>query len=419
MCSIGYIYKIENQINGHVYIGQTKYNCKIRWSSHRNEYKRKSSHNYNTYLYNAMRKYGIDAFDFSVIESCPDDQLNDREKYWIEQYDSFNNGYNMTIGGEGGTVTKETEEQICKYWKDGLAIWQIQSKTELCYNTIQRILNENMDTYTKEEAHRRGFANKEPDDKRKVLQYSLSGDLLNEYDSIRSASEAIKTKESNIYAACSGKTMSSQGYIWRYKSQDKPDAYTYVHGESCKVPVIQYDLYGERLGTFDSVTEAANSVNGHAHNISRVCRTKNGSVCGYQWRYDWDDPPGKLDNQFIGYPVVQYDLDGNYVASYKSIKEASQITGVKHKLINSCCVGREKLAGNYQWRRDTDPAPGPYHRKTNAKPVSQYDLDGNLISTYESARKAAAVLDIQPTQITACCKGKYKTCRGFQWRYAS
>lgn len=48
-----------------------------------------------------LEKYGSDNFEFVIIERCDKTQLNQREMYWIEQYDSFNNGYNKTIGGDG------------------------------------------------------------------------------------------------------------------------------------------------------------------------------------------------------------------------------------------------------------------------------------------------------------------------------
>ena len=55
-------------------------------------------------LHCAIRKYGIDSFDISCVESFDTDDINfifDKEIHWISTYDSFNNGYNCTIGGGG------------------------------------------------------------------------------------------------------------------------------------------------------------------------------------------------------------------------------------------------------------------------------------------------------------------------------
>ena len=94
------IYKITNLVNGKVYIGQSQ-NIKERWKDHRTDYKRGE-----VILYRAMRKYGIDNFSFEVIEECSVDELNEKEIYYIAEYNSYiyaenSNGYNMTIGGDG------------------------------------------------------------------------------------------------------------------------------------------------------------------------------------------------------------------------------------------------------------------------------------------------------------------------------
>ena len=95
------IYKITNKANGMCYIGQSV-NIEKRWRKHKSAYGNPNAHEYDYYLYRAMRKYGIDNFDFEVIEECSSDLLNDKEKYWIEKYDSYRNGYNQTAGGESG-----------------------------------------------------------------------------------------------------------------------------------------------------------------------------------------------------------------------------------------------------------------------------------------------------------------------------
>ena len=93
------IYKIENLINETPYIGQSVDIYK-RWA---NEKSSAYNNNYDCYDYplqRAFRKYGIDNFSFEIIEECRRDELNDKEQYWIECYDSFNNGYNQNAGGD-------------------------------------------------------------------------------------------------------------------------------------------------------------------------------------------------------------------------------------------------------------------------------------------------------------------------------
>lgn len=103
----GYIYKWENKINNKVYIGQTmnRYGYRERWSQHR--YQAENSIHNNNKFHNAIRKYGIDNFDKEVLECIEMDDkvelkkvLDKIEVEYIEKYDSFNNGYNSTLGGD-------------------------------------------------------------------------------------------------------------------------------------------------------------------------------------------------------------------------------------------------------------------------------------------------------------------------------
>lgn len=96
------IYKIENKINGNIYIGQSK-NIDKRIKHHfqcafNNSEKNKE---YDKALYRAIRKYGKENFEWSIIELCSKEELYEKEIYWIKKYDSFKNGYNETEGGEG------------------------------------------------------------------------------------------------------------------------------------------------------------------------------------------------------------------------------------------------------------------------------------------------------------------------------
>ena len=97
------IYKIENLVNGKVYIGQSV-DIYARWVDHKKESQPKGKLNYP--LYRAFRKYGVEHFSFEILEKCSEDELNDRERYFIEFYRSYikwenSNGYNQTLGGEG------------------------------------------------------------------------------------------------------------------------------------------------------------------------------------------------------------------------------------------------------------------------------------------------------------------------------
>lgn len=91
------IYCIENETNGRAYIGQSS-DIKKRWTQHKSDL-RAGRHD-NKHLQRAWDKYGEDCFLFSIVEECPVEMLDDAEILWIEYFEAYSHGYNMTTGGD-------------------------------------------------------------------------------------------------------------------------------------------------------------------------------------------------------------------------------------------------------------------------------------------------------------------------------
>lgn len=93
------VYVITNKVNGKKYVGVTRVSLQSRLSSH---FKKRTKEQCRTKFNYAVLKYGVSNFDVSVIETdVPMDQIEDRERYYIQLYDSYNHGYNSTQGGNG------------------------------------------------------------------------------------------------------------------------------------------------------------------------------------------------------------------------------------------------------------------------------------------------------------------------------
>ena len=108
--SITCIYLIKNKINNKIYIGQAV-NYDRRIKEHQRRYTDETAKSQKSYLYRAMRKYGIENFDFSVLQECSIGELDNLEQFYIAKYDSLNNGYNMTIGGQNDQPNKKLNEE--------------------------------------------------------------------------------------------------------------------------------------------------------------------------------------------------------------------------------------------------------------------------------------------------------------------
>lgn len=102
-----HIYIFKNTINNKIYVGQSKH-----------PHKRKHEHLMSARcgvagkLYWAIRKHGEDNFIFEVIEECEDEITNQREECWISHYDAFENGYNLTSGGDHYKLADEVKCKI-------------------------------------------------------------------------------------------------------------------------------------------------------------------------------------------------------------------------------------------------------------------------------------------------------------------
>lgn len=124
------------------------------------------------YVLRAINKHGADNFKFRVIEECTDDNINERETYWINKLDSCGkNGYNITLGGEG---VKKPQ----KYWAN-----HPHSKPISCY--------------------------------------TLEGEWVRDYDSVGLAADDVGNgkKRSPINFCIKGKTFQAFGYRWALKGE--------------------------------------------------------------------------------------------------------------------------------------------------------------------------------------------------------
>lgn len=140
------IYKITNLVNGKCYIGQST-NIKKRWVAHRSDAFNEKSEAYHYPLYRAMRKYGIEKFSFEVLEECSSELLDEKEVFFIKQYNAYGDGgYNQDEGGgnaiHGNKLTKDQIIEIHVLLKDRkLTMREIAEQYDVHYNTIKTINN--------------------------------------------------------------------------------------------------------------------------------------------------------------------------------------------------------------------------------------------------------------------------------------
>lgn len=118
----GKIYKITNKINGKIYVGQTTKSLNERFQKHCWGTTQNDKYHLNMAIKKAIKKYGKENFAIELIEEVEPDKLDEREVYWISFYNSYNDGYNCTKGGQNGatrscslTWSQENEVIEAKY----------------------------------------------------------------------------------------------------------------------------------------------------------------------------------------------------------------------------------------------------------------------------------------------------------------
>lgn len=275
---MGCIYRIYRIADGRSYIGQTIFSAAFRFKQHVYSAFEEKSAAYNQHIKRAIRKYGKEAFAVETLETCDDYLLDEREKYWIEYFDSVKTGYNMTYGGEGKV---EYDSQILlSEWQRGMNITEISNITGICGECISKHLKKM--GVTSSEIKSRRYMSSSKKRAKPVYQYDLDGRYVGEYESVRKAMKAVGS--ATIYNVID-KRRKAAGYMWSYSKADFIDPFYTLQ----KHQTHQYSLEGNYIQSFDSRIEAAKSVGVRPTCISNAVCGHVHSCGGFLWSSEKSD----------------------------------------------------------------------------------------------------------------------------------
>lgn len=117
--------------------------------------------------------------------------------------------------------------------------------------------------------------------------------------------------------------------------------------------------------------------------------------------------------------VSQYDLDGNYIATFDSITEAGEKTNSNPEKIVECCRLRRITSNKFQWRYGNSKENiGHVDISTYSKKVAQIDFKGNIVAIHDSIRDAARAVNGSSSAISRILIGINKTHKGYYWKLA-
>lgn len=216
--TFGFIYTVKNQITGQYYVGATTDSMEQRKLDH----EERAIRGEDTKLAKAIATYGSDTFQWNITDTANNtNELAEKEKAYIIKYDSKENGYNSSLGGEF---------------------------------------------------------------KKKVFQFDKeTGELINSFDSITEASMVIGCSKACISKSCLNENRTCHGYVWSYSSSI--DFELVSDKRTKRVLMVSSLGSGKANQVFNSVAEASRATGLSKSSISRVCRGERKQAGGYDWKY--------------------------------------------------------------------------------------------------------------------------------------
>lgn len=317
------IYKIENIINGKIYIGQS-INIEQRWGNHRRELN--GNKHCNSHLQNSWNKYGEKNFNFVVIDECDICDIDEKEMYWISKLDSFNplKGYNLTEGGQGTHGKQWTEEQRNNAFK--------ASKPE------------------------------------PVLQFDLKGNLIERWRSSACASKELNIPVSGIRncAKKDGDCYKCHDYIWilenDYNNGFDISKYINDHFKE-REKIYQYDYYGKLIKIWKSTLEIIKVFGLRSKEYKCICgnlTNQRRTASGYIWLYESnidllnEDYLRSIRVNTYNYKINQFDKSGNFIKTWT--QDEVRKSKYRFDTVRKCCTDNFKghtqngMAFSYIWK---------------------------------------------------------------------
>lgn len=213
---MAFIYKITNDINQKVYIGMTERTIEERFKEHCKNYKYEQCE--KRPLYVAMKKYGIEHFHVELVEET--DNPEEREQYWIKFYNSYGNGYNATIRGDGRSFIDNS--QVIKTYLQTQNLKETAALLGYHYRTISKVLKRNnimipTNQETNRNKHLKCLNAYDKNSKKFIISFETYMDAAKWLIENNLTNCKLTTIRTHISEAARGKRKTAAGFIWKLK----------------------------------------------------------------------------------------------------------------------------------------------------------------------------------------------------------
>jgi group I intron endonuclease len=423
------IYKITNKINGKAYIGQST-NIKRRWNVHKNASVNPNGKCYEYPLYRAMRKYGLDNFTFEVVEECKKSELNEREIFYIQKYNTYADGYNQDNGGECARHYHKLSD-------------------DLVLKIIQRL--------------------KTSDDHGSVIgaEFGVSYWTIRDINSGKTCRQESESYPIRPPLNPVKHRTETKPYTRGFNSPEIDNEEFFC--EICGAKITR----GAKYCTKCSQLSQRRAKRPEPLELARMVKENGFSAVGRQFGVDgntikkWCEQYGlpRCINKLIAWyneqmgiveyiktraisgkskPVIQIDISTNRVINiFNSLKDAGISLGLsRYDKIGEVCNGHGKTAYGFKWEylneddgrtKDSDSLIQNYQEKFNIQPVDPapvvddrkavYQIDSltdEIVAKFESINAAARAFGKKKgTHIGEACNGIIELAYGYKWEFAN
>lgn len=337
----GVIYRLVNRQTGMSYVGQT-INLKKRLRDHKSLSNTGDKEDNVRPIVKALREFGFESFDVEILYESDEfankeeltSLLDEKEIFYIEKFNSIENGYNLTKGGKGmlGLPSSKHQKETVRKLMTGRIVSE-KEREEMSIRAKKMWTNEDIRKRISEKLSGENnphYGKKYPNRKRP----DLLGKKRSE-ETRRKISEAKKGKGHSQSEETRRKISETMKGVPKSESHQRNAAKAKIGKKvpSKWKPVLQYSTEGVFIKEWQSIREPQNIYN--SRQIGMCARGRFNTIAGYIWRYKISDEiPQKIE---VPKPknfreVAQVDKDGNIIQRCPTLRELSEKLGLTYNV---------------------------------------------------------------------------------------
>lgn len=245
--------------------------------------------------------------------------------------------------------------------------------------------------------------------------YDSNGNFIKKFNSYLDASIELSRNLRSIQRAIKDKCKCSDYFITnvKYEKLDLTKMHSYEGPH--KIPCFQYDEFGKYECCYESIKDAARILN-----YDDTCIGKSIKL-GIKYKNKYFSNVFDLEysnaksTKIATLEIHQYDLEGNFIASYKNMQEAKNKLNIKSNIYTA--IKLNQLCGGFQWSFEKLDKIAPVKPKSGrVRKIGKYDKDWNLIKEYNSLAECKRE---NGSGMIHVLDGRDTFAKGFRYKYLS